>query len=294
MLKKKNFLTLLLTKESAEHVEDLNISLEITLFFTRYSFILNDNATEGEILKRDFYPHGKKFSQNSNGARYLDPKYSRWMSTDPALGEYVPQAPINDEAKKHNENLPGMGGLFNTVNLSLYHYAGNNPVRYVDPDGRLLINNVAAGTLSAKEYEQTHELRAIAFSIYILESDGSPRIPINNTSIVLEKGLNKSLSKAYQYKDSSNYNVDIIASAKQTDNGNYQISINVSITHYDLNGKLVIDESNSGVIAFADSSELGGIGFNSNVKQELVNKKANEVINLVLNIKNANIKEVEK
>ena len=72
------------------------------------------------------------------GARYLDPKYSRWISTDPALGEYVPQAPVNDEAKKHNQNLPGMGGLFNSVNLNLFHYAGNNPIKYSDPDGRLL------------------------------------------------------------------------------------------------------------------------------------------------------------
>ncbi|MCR5290955.1 MAG: RHS repeat-associated core domain-containing protein, partial [Treponema sp.] len=69
------------------------------------------------------------------GARYLDPKYSRWISTDPALGDYVPQAPINDEAKKHNQNLPGMGGVFNTVNLSLYHYAANNPLHYTDPTG---------------------------------------------------------------------------------------------------------------------------------------------------------------
>ena len=39
------------------------------------------------------------------GARYLDPRYSRWISTDPALGEYIPQAPINDEAKKSNQKV---------------------------------------------------------------------------------------------------------------------------------------------------------------------------------------------
>jgi RHS repeat-associated protein len=70
------------------------------------------------------------------GARYLDPKTSRWLSADPAMGEYVPSAPVNDEARKRNGNLPGMGGVFNVVNLHTYHYAGNNPVKYVDPDGR--------------------------------------------------------------------------------------------------------------------------------------------------------------
>jgi len=72
------------------------------------------------------------------GARYLDPRTSRWLTGDPAIyqGDYIPVAPINDDARKHNQNLPGMGGIFNIVNMHAYHYAGNNPVKYVDPDGR--------------------------------------------------------------------------------------------------------------------------------------------------------------
>jgi len=57
------------------------------------------------------------------------------MGADPAVGEYLPVAPVSDEARKHNERLPGMGGVFMPVNLQVYHYAGNNPHRYVDPTG---------------------------------------------------------------------------------------------------------------------------------------------------------------
>lgn len=64
------------------------------------------------------------------GARYLDPQTARWMSTDPILGSYLPS-----DNKNRNSNLPGMGGVFNPINIALYHYAGNNPLKYVDPDG---------------------------------------------------------------------------------------------------------------------------------------------------------------
>ena len=78
----------------------------------------------------------------------MDPKYSMWISTDPALGDYIPKVPINEEAKKHNQNLPGMGGVFNHINGDLYAYAGNNPVKYTDPDGNsffLVTGGIGAG-----------------------------------------------------------------------------------------------------------------------------------------------------
>ncbi len=164
MMKKQKLLILLMTtNESADHNNIFYTFQELSLFLIKYSFILYDNTIERKFFKRVFYPHGEIFFQNPNGARYLDPKYSRWVSTDPALGEYVPLAPVNDEAKKHNENLPGMGGLFNTVNLSLYHYAGNNPVKYLDPDGRedfyFLYTMDAAAT---KEFSSTIEERLLS------------------------------------------------------------------------------------------------------------------------------------
>ncbi len=77
------------------------------------------------------------------GARYFDARLSRWTAVDPALDKYFPNP--NDFDTEHDyfwylqqdasAKLPGIGGVFNSINLDMYHYAGQNPVKLVDPDG---------------------------------------------------------------------------------------------------------------------------------------------------------------
>ncbi len=95
---------------------------------------------------------GKEFDVETGfiyfGARYYDARLGRWTTVDPPLvkGEYLPKPSDFDNEHdmywyslndKTNE-LPGMGGVFNPVNLNAYQYAGNNPVVLVDPDGNII------------------------------------------------------------------------------------------------------------------------------------------------------------
>jgi RHS repeat-associated protein len=123
--------------------------------YTPYGELWIEKASAASNIDIPYRFTGKERDEETGlyyyGARYLDSKASRWLSTDPALGEYIPGAPVDNEARKQNQSLPGIGGVFNTVNLHLYHYAGNNPVKYVDPDGKDLHISVSRsqGTLTA-------------------------------------------------------------------------------------------------------------------------------------------------
>jgi RHS repeat-associated protein len=126
--------------ESAQLITDADGQEYERIEYTPYGELWIEKASTASNIDIPYRFTGKERDEETGlyyyGARYLDSKTSRWLSTDPALGDYIPQAPVNDEAKKQNQNLPGMGGVFNTVNTHLYHYAGNNPVKYTDPDGR--------------------------------------------------------------------------------------------------------------------------------------------------------------
>ncbi|WP_253685069.1 MULTISPECIES: RHS repeat domain-containing protein [unclassified Treponema] len=128
---------------SAQFVTDWKGRQYEHIEYTPYGELWIEEVAAG-LDKLPFRFTGKELDEETGlyyyGARYLDPKYSRWLSGDPALNDYIP-SPGTDPAK-----LAGMGGVYNTVNLHVYHYAGNNPVKYTDPDGK----QTATAILNAK------------------------------------------------------------------------------------------------------------------------------------------------
>ena len=98
-----------------------------------------DEGHETSLLGYKFT--GKELDEETGlyyfGARYYDPQVSNWISTDPIFAEYIPKGEqlFFPEQAFNAKSLKGAGGIFNSHNLNLYHYAGLNPLKMFDPDG---------------------------------------------------------------------------------------------------------------------------------------------------------------
>lgn len=111
-------------------------------------------GTDGEVTQNiEYFPSGEVFVENhknSNyspykfngkeldaetgyyyyGARYYNPRVSLWLNVDP-LADYNPFY-----NKEHYIDGQHNGGVYNSGNLAPYAYTYQNPVVYVDPNGK--------------------------------------------------------------------------------------------------------------------------------------------------------------
>ena len=97
------------------------------------------------------------------------------LSADPAMEEYLPSA------GKGADGLPGMGGVYNSTNLVTYHYAGNNPLKYVDPNGYFtdyskMVDSASDNTFQDSQFK--HPTRGLIYAQrkdYLMEVKDSTR-----------------------------------------------------------------------------------------------------------------------
>jgi len=117
---------------STSYVTDAKgaVSQHVEYFPFGETFVAESNNTQ----RTPYGFTGKEFDEETGlyyfGARYFDARTSVWVSPDPILNSYLPTG-----NKEKDQQLPGMGGVFNSFNLGLYSYGHLNPVVFVDPNG---------------------------------------------------------------------------------------------------------------------------------------------------------------
>jgi RHS repeat-associated protein len=161
-----------------------------------------------------------------------------------------------------------------------FAYVNNDPVNWVDPWGLYLINDITLGKTVAYDY-QSNKTIPFGANIPSIHTGGSQMIDrYSNANIQLPAGLNDSLKTSHDYQTDNNPNTEsnISASANETKNGNYEVSITVQNSRKDDNGTVISSRPESGVVAYADKSEVTTDG---KVDPGKVTNMANNAINLV-------------
>lgn len=163
------------------------------------------------------------------GARYYDPRTSVWLSVDPLANmDYL----MNDEAYINGEHN---GGIYNSFNHNSYGYCYQNPVAFVDPNGKQTkvtrkvdIYYSMANDRGTRDliYQNTYETATASgyneSEVYVLDNDGgkgneffSGPLAISNYHDKLKSGDLKVYDKPVK-----NYNINSeeFANTKETIN----------------------------------------------------------------------------
>ena len=143
--------------------------------------------------------NAKEFDEETGlyyyGARYYDPHISLWITTDPIKNKYP--------------------------NISSYCYTANNPVRFIDPDGRII--KLPKGTNSEQIFIVLGNIQKLTDDkvVFSTQKDGSVRIKIAS----LGKG-NKSAGTRLIRRINSSKRIMTINIISEKEEGNFETDDN--------------------------------------------------------------------
>jgi RHS repeat-associated protein len=178
------------------------------------------------------------------GARYYDPRTSVWQSVDPVLNSYL--------SGKYN------GGVYNSVQLDLYAYAGQNPIKYKDPDGRVIetawdVFSLGLGVASL--YDNVGKGNYLSATLDI----GGIILDAAATAVPFVPGGAGAAIKAGRVVDAG---VDALQTAKNLDNAGDAAKF-----------KNTGENVKEGIYEFTDSSGKKYVGQSSNIPKRLKQHK---------------------
>ncbi|PTD16582.1 RHS repeat domain-containing protein [Flavobacterium columnare] len=127
---------------STSYISTMNGQLSQHVEYIPFGEVLFEEHSSS--ISMPYLFNGKELDRETNltyyGARYLDMKTSLWLNIDP-LADYNPI--MNDEHYIDGEHN---GGVYNPGNNNPYIYCYQNPVKYIDPNGK---QNIAGALIGA-------------------------------------------------------------------------------------------------------------------------------------------------
>ena len=234
--------------QSAQFITDANGEKYEHIEYTPYGELWIEETAPG-VDKLPFRFTGKELDTETGlyyyGARYLDPKYSRFMSCDPII-----------------------------FGLNIYSYGGNNPIKYVDPNGMWDDKNEWNPEFQKKyedyiplkifEYEKNKKrftCEDLALSILIdFASENSLPLNIKNNSGTYNSSDNK-------YSDPEKYKKDVLSSTAANDL---------------MQNTVAVDKNNisSGDLILMDTGTPNGTKDNEMSHTQVVTKNENGVLTI--------------
>ena len=159
----------------------------------------------------------------------------------------------------------------------MYAYAANNPVRYLDPDGRYLIKtNKNSETIALYNKDFLFNTQNMAWA---QARDGKLYPAYVFITIQLPSELNEAIDSVKQERENPSVFMEtkILATSEKLDNDIYKINIVVT--------KIILTEdgpkeifNKSETVAYAIAPEVGVRILNSTPDQNIVNNIANQVL----------------